>query len=203
MTYEIVELPHEPQAIQSHVDKYKAFRLFSLQESPEAFGSTYAREIAFADDIWVQRLSNPLATTFVARKSGAIASTLTILGPIYEDPGKLPPSWNPWTAVAVEQASQGPVLYFQINGMFTHPEARGQGLASRLIEEAFSFSRARAVSLGKEFAVNISVKSANTAAKTLYEKCGFKIVREEVHSDADPSVILLMTYRLSELSTGG
>ncbi|WQF79262.1 Putative GNAT domain, acyl-CoA N-acyltransferase [Colletotrichum destructivum] len=48
---------------------YKSFRLLSLRLSPESFGSSYAREVAFPWDTWTSRLSNPLATTIVAYKS--------------------------------------------------------------------------------------------------------------------------------------
>ncbi|RFU36047.1 hypothetical protein B7463_g358, partial [Scytalidium lignicola] len=197
MPLEIVELPHDPEGVQLNVEKIKTFRLVSLQVSPEAFSSTYAREIAFTDDIWVQRLSNPLATTFIARESGEIVSTSTILGPLDDDLDKLLLAGNPWTAIADGLTCAGPVLYFRINGMFTHPEARGQGIASRLIKQALAFAEARAASLGKEFAVSIAVKAANTAAKALYEKCGFTTVQEEIHSAADPNAILLMVYEPS------
>jgi Acetyltransferase (GNAT) family len=34
----------------------RAIRLRCLREEPDAFGSTYEREVAFTDEIWVSRL---------------------------------------------------------------------------------------------------------------------------------------------------
>jgi hypothetical protein len=82
MAFEIIQLPKDPDGIRDWVEKYKAFRLYSLQTAPEAFGSTYAREIAFGDEVWNQRLTNPEAATFVALQSGKIVSTITAVGPL-------------------------------------------------------------------------------------------------------------------------
>lgn len=38
---------------------WRDIRLRSLQESPGAFGSTYAREQGFADQVWRDRLADP------------------------------------------------------------------------------------------------------------------------------------------------
>jgi len=82
----------DPKSIRAHVEHYKTFRLLALQTSPEAFGSNYAREIAFTDDIWYNRLANKDAATFIALDAGRTLSTLTILGPLSFSLGELPPS---------------------------------------------------------------------------------------------------------------
>src|ERR1700733_896813 len=46
-------------------DLYRETRLRALQDTPSAFGSTYAREVAFTDSEWQQRTAN-LASGLVA-----------------------------------------------------------------------------------------------------------------------------------------
>ncbi|KPM44129.1 hypothetical protein AK830_g2416 [Neonectria ditissima] len=64
-----------PEEFEALVSKYKAFRLLSLQLSPESFGSTYAREVGFSDDQWTLRVSNPLATSIVEVSTSISASS--------------------------------------------------------------------------------------------------------------------------------
>lgn len=82
MAFEIIQIPRDDASIRSYVEQYKNFRLYSLKAAPECFGSTYAREIAFTDDVWYDRLANPKATTFVAMQSDRIVCTLTAIGPL-------------------------------------------------------------------------------------------------------------------------
>ncbi|KAH8819265.1 hypothetical protein F5884DRAFT_8529 [Xylogone sp. PMI_703] len=191
ISYEIVQLPHDAQTVQSNVERIKAFRLLSLKVSPEAFGSTYAREIAFTQDTWIQRLANPLATTFLAVRDDNIVSSLVVIGPLADDPDKLAPSANPWTATS---GAKGTIAYFRINGVFTHPEARGHGIAAALMERAIFFATSHAGILGKELALSIVVGEENTPAKSLYEKSGFITIQEETGSSDHLGTDLLMMY---------
>lgn len=80
--YSIIHVPHDETGIRKYLEDYKAFRLFSLKYAPEAFGSTYAREIAFEDNVWYERLRNPISNTFMAiREAGQLISTSTVVGP--------------------------------------------------------------------------------------------------------------------------
>ncbi|KAK8042035.1 hypothetical protein PG993_006558 [Apiospora rasikravindrae] len=67
-----------------YLTEYKPFRLAALKRDPEAFGSTYAREAAFPDENWLQRLSNPRIKTFVAvrRHDRHILSAVSLIGPM-------------------------------------------------------------------------------------------------------------------------
>ncbi|NUR84004.1 MAG: GNAT family N-acetyltransferase, partial [Nonomuraea sp.] len=47
-------------------ERLKEVRLRALQESPDAFGSSYAREIGFSEDEWTKRLKNPDSRWWVA-----------------------------------------------------------------------------------------------------------------------------------------
>lgn len=82
MPFEIVQIPRDDSSIRSYVEQYKTFRLLALKTNPEAFGSTYEREIAFSDDIWYGRLENPQATTFLVLQSNKVVCTLTTIGPL-------------------------------------------------------------------------------------------------------------------------
>jgi hypothetical protein len=79
MAFEIVHIPHDDESVRSYVERFKAFRLLSLKIAPEAFGSTYAREITFTDDIWLDRLASPKANAFIALQSDQIISLLVAI----------------------------------------------------------------------------------------------------------------------------
>jgi len=200
MSYEVVQIPHDPDAVRSHVSNYKAFRLLSLQTAPDAFISTYARESAFPDETWYERLANPFATTFVAFQSDHIVSTLTLLGPLPNSAEESSPLESPWAAVTqdVSVSSTGAdFLHFRINGMFTLPGARQQGIAKALIDGAIRNVAERAKESGKDGVVTIAVESENLPAKLLYIKCGFAVIKEEqlVHSDGKTQGVLLLKHQ--------
>jgi hypothetical protein len=82
MPFEIIQIPRDDESVRLYVERYKAFRLLALRTDPDAFGSTYAREIAFSDDVWYNRLANPKAATFLAFQSDEVVCTVTIAGPL-------------------------------------------------------------------------------------------------------------------------
>jgi RimJ/RimL family protein N-acetyltransferase len=45
-------------------DAYKAIRLEALQTAPGNFGNSYAKELAFDDAVWLERLNNPNSACF-------------------------------------------------------------------------------------------------------------------------------------------
>lgn len=176
MAIEIILVPSDPAGARSNLERYKAFRLLSLQTSPEAFGSNYAREVAFTDDIWYQRLADSKAATFFALQEGRIVGTLTVLGPMPFSPEELTPSANPWE---LEGGTDQAELHFRYNGVFTLPEARGKGVAKALVEKGKEFAHTQAKALGKPFVASLVVETANVAAMKLYERSGFSFLKEE------------------------
>ena len=82
MPFEIIRVPRDDESIQLYVERYKDFRLLALKTDPDAFGSTYAREIAFTDDVWCSRLANPKVVTFLALQSDQVVCTISIAGPL-------------------------------------------------------------------------------------------------------------------------
>jgi hypothetical protein len=82
MDFEIIKIARDDATVRSYVERYKAFRLLSLQTAPAMFGSTYEREIAFSEDTWLGRLSSPTATTFLAIQENRTIGMITTVGPL-------------------------------------------------------------------------------------------------------------------------
>jgi hypothetical protein len=66
-------------------ETWRDIRLRSLRDSPDAFGSTYAREAAFAESHWTDRLAGDEPAVLAFHDSAAVAMGA---GWVYE-PGKL------------------------------------------------------------------------------------------------------------------
>lgn len=82
MTFSTIQIPRDEESILYYLEKYRDFRLLALKSSPEAFGSTLARELAFTNNVWYDRLSSPEAVTFITTESDRIVCTLTAIGPL-------------------------------------------------------------------------------------------------------------------------
>jgi len=127
---------------------YKALRLCSLEDSPDAFASTLDRELARPDTVWAERLQNAVGSgqncVLIAEVEGT-------------------PSGLVWAKVdATDPVS---VNLFQ---MWVTPEARGRGVGNALLQAALDWARqygARSVKLG--------VTCGDTAALRLYQRAGF------------------------------
>jgi ribosomal protein S18 acetylase RimI-like enzyme len=195
MTFEVFQIPHDDESARSWLERVKAFRLLSLQTAPESFLSTYASEVAFTDDIWYGRLTNPSVATFVALQSGRVVGSLALIGPLAHPPEDLSPLGNPWVSIDRDALLKEPEnSYWRINGMFTLPEVRGQGIAKALIEKAKVFGCEQAALSGKGFVGSIAVDADNLPAKALYKKCGFVTIKEEPLSHGSSRTVLLMKY---------
>ncbi|KAI0489519.1 hypothetical protein F4859DRAFT_154255 [Xylaria cf. heliscus] len=187
--FRIVTIPVDEEGCRFYLERYKPFRLASLQQDADAFGSTFAREVALDDAAWLGRIRNPLVTTFVAvepDKDRVVAST-SLIGPL---PNANPASNPHQVSEAVAQSNaaandskhpaDGESLCFQVSGVYTIPEARGQGLAKSLIkaatEEACNQARGQQ---GRPLVLSVVVYAANKAAISVYERCGFARGAEE------------------------
>jgi GNAT superfamily N-acetyltransferase len=201
MAFEILQIPRDEKSVRAYLEQYKAIRLYSLKTAPEAFGSTYAREAAFTDDVWYNRLANPKAATFIALRADRIVCTLTLVGPLPCSPEESSPTHDPWTVLG---GNTNPTyLHWRINGMFTLPEARGQGVAKALVERATKYGSDEASKSGKVFAGSIAVHEDNPAARSLYAKCGFVPIKEEPLVPGSPSTVLLLKYAPSSPEVNG
>ncbi|WP_460824578.1 GNAT family N-acetyltransferase [Massilia solisilvae] len=130
---------------------WRAIRLRSLADSPDAFGSTLAEEQARPAETWAARLSAAAASgndrPLVAEAGGVPVGLL----------------WAKRDA-----ADAAVVNLFQV---WVAPESRGCGVGTSLLREAIRWARstdARAVQLG--------VAQGDTPAMRLYARAGFRPV---------------------------
>lgn len=131
---------------------YRALRLRSLADAPNAFGSSLALEESWAHELWMARL---MAAEVSGRDCPLVAESTAADGAML---GLL------WAKCDADDA--GIVNLFQ---MWVAPEARGRGAASALVDEALAWAR----SIGARL-VQLGVVVDNQDAIRLYERKGFR-----------------------------
>lgn len=150
---------------------YRALRLRSLFDSPDAFGSTWAREDALPDEHWSGRLA-----------AAAVSGTdYPLLAETSESAAGL--LW-----AKVDAGGDALVNLFQV---WVAPECRGLGIAGALVREAVAWAQsknARTVQLG--------VTCGDTPAARLYARAGFVAVGAPERL-RDGSALLSQTMRLA------
>ncbi|KAI0125763.1 acyl-CoA N-acyltransferase [Xylariales sp. AK1849] len=198
----IEAIPADDAGHEFYLKEYKPFRLTALKQDPDAFGSTHARELAFTDQDWHNRLSNPIAKTFVVVRlhDRRILSAASLFGPMPQS--GLLSNPNQITARATDVQSNNndeTTLHFQLTGVYTRAEARGQGLAQAVVKVALERALGETQRHGKECTIGVVVYVTNTAAISFYEKCGFAGSGPRLgDSDSDSSrPELLLHYRHS------
>lgn len=134
---------------------YRALRLRSLADAPQAFGSSLAAEEAWAQELWMARLT-------AAAVSGRDCPLVAEAGDADADADEAMLGLV-WAKCDAEDA--GIVNVFQ---MWVAPEARGHGVASALLDESVAWAR----SIGARL-VRLGVVCSNQAAIQLYRRKGF------------------------------
>jgi GNAT superfamily N-acetyltransferase len=127
---------------------YRDLRLRALQESPDAFGSTYAWEVVHSDERWAERL------------------------------GRADPRWNlPLVAELdgtpigltwgrIQEVEPTVVHVYQV---WVAPEHRGLGAGRLLIEAVIEWAKRSNIET-----VILNVTCGDTPARRLYERVGFE-----------------------------
>ena len=124
-------------------------RLRALADAPHAFASTLERERGFDDEVWQQRLSATSAATFLAWQGDEVVGMATGVPDRADDEFAVPGAW-------------------QLVGMWVAPQARGRGIADRLVELVAGHAHASgAVSLV------LWVTEVNARARAFYQRIGF------------------------------
>lgn len=161
--------PHEWQA-------YRAIRLRSLADSPDAFCSTLAEEEALPLDTWSARVARAAVSGIDLPLVADIGGTLAGLV---------------WAKVDAEDAAV--VNLFQV---WVAPESRGCGIAGALLREAARWATSKGASC-----VKLDVTSGDTAAARLYLREGFRNVGEPVPMCSRPPLqFQAMELRLDTVS---
>lgn len=127
---------------------YRGLRLRALADSPDAFGSTLAREAAFPDSDWRNRLadgaSSPRALPLVALVDDA-------------------PAGLAWARIADSDTDVA-----HLYQVWVAPEHRGRGAGRLLVEAAIAWARESGLR-----ALLLDVTVSNGAAVQLYRRLGF------------------------------
>lgn len=134
----------------SEWEALKTIRLQALRSDPQAFGSSYEREIRYSDSKWQKKLADEL---LVFAKLGK--DIVGMVG-IYQ------------TDIDVETKNAVGVALFIL------PEYRGLGIATKLMQGMMSILKVQGLQ-----SVSLSVNADQSAAVTLYKRYGFQVVGED------------------------
>ncbi|MDP9842832.1 GNAT family N-acetyltransferase [Streptosporangium lutulentum] len=140
-------------------ERYRRIRLKALADSPEAFASTYGKEVAFTAELWEERLASEVAI-LVAVVDGVDAGIVGVMPGGGEHPGRA-----------------------HLVSMWIDPAVRGRGAGGRLMDAALSQAR----KMGAE-EVELWVVDGNESAIALYKSRGFTPSGMRGTLPSDPSV---------------
>ncbi|KAJ4236807.1 hypothetical protein NW757_013347 [Fusarium falciforme] len=168
MAYTVLRIDRSDNDFPSLVNKYKALRLSALQQTPNAFSSTYEAESKLSDHDWMARLRNPSKDTFVVVDSdGEWVAQVTVYGPVSAEAYALP-----------SEAGQPPVApdedeeKWQMLSLYVLPSHRGKGVAKLLCREAINHLRSLRHTAPR-IRVRTMIAPDNQAACELFGSLGF------------------------------
>jgi GNAT superfamily N-acetyltransferase len=127
---------------------YRELRLEALRESPNAFGSTLAREEAFPDHEWITRLAagaaSPRDLPLVAEASGRAVGL----------------AW-----ARIDASDSRTATLYQV---WVHPKYRRRGIGHRMIAFAVAWAREAGATT-----MALTVACGPDSAMDFYRRCGF------------------------------
>ncbi|KAF3764858.1 hypothetical protein M406DRAFT_70629 [Cryphonectria parasitica EP155] len=199
MGWTVERIAKDEAGIAFYLQQYKPFRLLSLERDPSAFGSTLSREEAFDEGRWRDRLLNPQASTFVAREEDttrSILSSITLVGP---DPvsEELRSALN----LAGQTLPPGQLLHWELNGVFTLPQARRCGIAAAVMSTARQHALAEAALQGSGdclVVLTVVVYAENSGARSWYEKMGFTPYRQDKEDQGRATIELVQVLHVPQ-----
>ena len=140
----------------------KDVRLRALQDSPDAFSSTYARESRLTDGDWIaraERLSGERAVGFLAMDADIACG------------------------MAVGLLDQDDAGCADLAGMWVAPKHRRRGIGRALVDAVLGWARMRDVRI-----VRLMVTCDNEPAIGLYLSLGFALTGQTKPHTHDPSL---------------
>ncbi|MCY4466837.1 MAG: GNAT family N-acetyltransferase [Chloroflexi bacterium] len=150
--YSIIELP------MTRWREARALRLHALQTDPSAFASSYADELAFADDVWLARAHS------AERRAGNMTFFAQLDG---ELTGMAGANWS-------QREKNQHVA--NVYGVYVLPAQRGKGIGGALMQGLLD-ELARMPQIEK---VGLQVNSEEQAAVALYARMGFATVGKAI-----------------------
>jgi ribosomal protein S18 acetylase RimI-like enzyme len=155
-------MPRVEQLSLPLIEQFKAVRLRALQDTPTAFGSTYAKESALSDSEWRKRVdtwNGPDAVCYLGTDDGAACGI--IAGYLDKNDPRIA-----WVA-----------------SMWVAPTHRRTGLGTMLMDAVKSW----AYTLGAA-ELRLMVTSNNLVAMRFYERCGYTFTGTTGPYQNDPAL---------------
>jgi ribosomal protein S18 acetylase RimI-like enzyme len=148
---------------------YQQLRLSALATDPEAFGSSYEREAAFASETVAERL-RPYAGKFALGAFDGEGVLVGIVTFIRDSGVKTSHKRARIPGARCDAAWRRSNPKGNVYGMYVTPQMRGRGVGKTLLLELIG--RARACDGVEQ--LGLSVVAANDGAMKLYESVGFE-----------------------------
>ena len=142
---------------------FKAVRLRALQDAPQAFGSTYAKESQLTDADWIERVER------MNGESGA---------------GFLAMDKDTACGIAGSFLDQNDPIRAHLISMWTAPTHRQRGIGRSLVNEVLNWARGRNARI-----LQLMVTGNNEPAICFYERLGFARTGRTEPYPNDPAVI--------------
>jgi ribosomal protein S18 acetylase RimI-like enzyme len=142
---------------------FKAARLRALQDTPSAFGSTYAKESQLTDTDWVARANNwngEKSILYMAMENEAVIG------------------------IAGSHLDHDDPTLAHLISMWTAPTHREQGVGRLLVNEIANWARLR-----KAVTLKLMVTSSNDSATAFYRRLGFTLTGRTEPYPNDPALI--------------
>ncbi len=137
----------------------REIRLAALQDAPDAFASTHAKEETLDESAWRARIAR--GGSFLAYVQEISASEpVGLVGGYETEPGSV-----------------------GLISMWVRPQARGHGVGEALIAAVLDWAQARHAR-----SVHLWVTEVNKPARRLYERCGFLPTGERQPLPSNPAL---------------
>jgi ribosomal protein S18 acetylase RimI-like enzyme len=155
----------------------KHFRLTALQDTPTAFGSSFAREAALSDDEWQSKAA--------AWNNGQTSTCMVAM-----DDESTP------AGIAAGYVSADSPGVVSLVSMWVSTKFRRRGIGRKLVEAVELWAR----QIGST-TIQLTVTEGNTAAESLYREMGFVPTGERGPHQAHPGeIVYTMAKPLSSLA---